>query len=324
MSGEMGDKKMKMIIDVDTGIDDAQAIMMAVSRQDVDVIGITCVSGNVGIDQVCVNTLRVLKFCNRLDIPVFKGAASPFIVEGSLSQARYHHGNDGLGDVPDISPVPPGPSLLQSQGAVQALLELTNQHPGEITLVALAPLTNIALAVKLDAGFGRRLKHMVIMGGNIEGRGNVSSACAEFNFFSDPEGAYITLRELGCPISLVAWETCLHNALSWDWFDQWKTTDTPKARFNFCIIKNGVNRIRNVLKILRYRSCDPVAMAVAVDSSLVLESETMFCTVELQGKVTRGQMVVDWQNSMGGIPNVTVVTKIDLERFAKLMETMLL
>ncbi|VDI65702.1 uridine nucleosidase [Mytilus galloprovincialis] len=157
---------MKMIIDVDTGVDDASAIMLALSRPEVEVVAITCVNGNVAIDDVCRNTLRVLKVCNRLDIPVYKGAEKSILGEGE--RASHYHGNDGLGDAQNHEPV--DITMIKMEHAVNALLRLVNENPGEITLVALAPLTNIALALRLDPDFGSKLKEVFIMGGNIEGK----------------------------------------------------------------------------------------------------------------------------------------------------------
>ncbi|XP_076105888.1 nucleoside hydrolase-like [Mytilus galloprovincialis] len=127
--------------------------MLALSRSDVDIFAITCVNGNVDIDNVCRNTLRVLKVCDRLDVR-------------------------------------------------------------EITLIALAPLTNISLALRFDPDFGGKLKEVFIMGGNIEGRGNIN-LCAEFNFYADPEAAYITIQELKCPINILSMEAAEANGIEW-------------------------------------------------------------------------------------------------------------
>lgn len=155
----------KLIIDVDTGVDDAQAVMLALSRPDIEVVAITCVAGNVDVDQVCLNTLKVLSVCGRLDIPIYKGCNRPMVGEGF--QATHYHGLDGLGDAGlDL-----GVTLdqVQKEHAVSALLKLVHQYPGELTLVALAPLTNIALALKQDPEFGKKLKRVTIMGGNVQG-----------------------------------------------------------------------------------------------------------------------------------------------------------
>ncbi len=104
----------------------------------------------------------------KLQIPVFKGAASPLLGQDTTDDGHYHHGNDGMGGVPD--PDPPSGDLIQSEHAVCALIRMAYERPGEITLVAIGPLTNLALATKMDPEFSTKLKELVIMGGNIEGK----------------------------------------------------------------------------------------------------------------------------------------------------------
>ncbi|KAI1899861.1 hypothetical protein AGOR_G00066130 [Albula goreensis] len=127
----------KLIVDVDCGVDDAQAIMIALAAPDVKVLGITCVHGNTTVENVCKNALRVLKACQRLEIPVFCGASKPIL--GKTLSAGHFHGQDGLGDSPD--PDAPGLEMVQKEGAVAAMIRIANEHPGEVSLVATAPLT---------------------------------------------------------------------------------------------------------------------------------------------------------------------------------------
>ncbi|KAL4233060.1 hypothetical protein ACF0H5_007746 [Mactra antiquata] len=310
----------KYIIDVDTGVDDAQALMLALSRPDVEVIAITCVFGNVLLDQVCLNTLKVLTVWNRLDVPVYRGCSGP-LVTGGLT-ATHYHGNDGLSDANldiDVSL-----DQMQEENAVDAMIRLVNEHPGEITLVALAPLTNIALALKQDHDFGKKLKKVVIMGGNTQGRGN-STLCAEFNFANDPEAAFVVLGELNVPILMVPWEINLSSATgqSWEWFDQWIETDTKKGKFNKAITKSPVYRQRFVSKQSIYRSCDLNAMATVVDPSVITSTQDVFATVELNGTYTRGMMVVDWRNSLKKSPNVTLINSVNTDMTRKMFEDMI-
>uniref|UniRef100_A0AAV2K1Z2 Sodium/hydrogen exchanger n=1 Tax=Knipowitschia caucasica TaxID=637954 RepID=A0AAV2K1Z2_KNICA len=133
----------KLLLDVDCGVDDAQAIMLALAAPRVDILGITCVHGNTSVENVCKNTLRVLKVCNKLEIPVFKGASKSIL--GHEVKGENFHGLDGLGDAPD--PNAPSVDLIQKEGAVSAMIRIVNENPGEVSLVATAPLTNLALAV---------------------------------------------------------------------------------------------------------------------------------------------------------------------------------
>ncbi|RXN28025.1 inosine-uridine preferring nucleoside hydrolase-like protein [Labeo rohita] len=154
----------KLLVDVDCGVDDAQAIMMALAAPGVQILGITCVQGNTSVDNVCKNVLRVLKVCNHPEIPVFRGATKSLL--GQTISAGDFHGKDGLGDAPH--PDAPGLDLVQKEGAVSAMIRIVNENPGEVSLVATAPLTNVALAVKLDPTFPQKLKGLYLMGGNTD------------------------------------------------------------------------------------------------------------------------------------------------------------
>lgn len=312
----------KFIIDVDTGVDDAQAIMLAFSRPDIDVIAITCVAGNVEIEKVCLNTLKVLKICNRLDIPVYKGAASALASEGIT--ASHYHGHDGLGD--SNLQIDVDPSLIQPIPAARALIDLVDKYPGEITLVALAPLTNVAVAIKLDPEFGKKLKDVTIMGGNTEGKGNTVYACAEFNFGCDPEAADVVLNCLQAPITIYPWEINLseYAGQPWDWYDKWVQTDSEKGRFLNAISKKPSHAQREIRKMPIFRSCDMSAMVTVVDPKTVVESIEVYATVEVKGQLTRGMMVVDWRGMLGKDKNVTIVRRIDTLRARKLFDAVVL
>lgn len=309
--------KRKMIIDCDAGIDDAQAILVALAAPNVEVVAITCVAGNTTIENVCVNVLKVLELCNRTDIPVFKGAAGS-LLDDSKGSASHFHGKDGLGDVKDIPD--PDMSLLKTEHAVNAMIRIVNEHPGEITLVPLGPLTNVALACRLDPDISSKLENVVIMGGNFEARGN-TYVSAEFNFHFDVEAAYIVLNKLTCPVSLVTWEFCLNHALSWDFYDSYIGQGTKKSDF--------IQRISHVSASFYkenkrgfgqgYTSCDPLAMSVAVKPEIVTEETSVYATTELHGHLTRGQMVVDWRGHLGKKHNIMLVQEVDLEAHKVLM-----
>lgn len=302
--------KQKIIIDCDTGVDDAQAIMMALSRPDIDVIGITCVNGNVDIENVCRNTLRVLKICDALHIPVFRGCGRSIIHHEE--NASFYHGVDGMGDHPHPTEV--DLSCIHEEHAVNALIRLTKKFNGEVKLVAMAPLTNLAVALRMDPGFGARLKSLVVMGGNMHGKGNRSASIAsEFNFGTDPESAYIVLHEVTCPIVIVSWELCVDYLYPWEMVHKCINTNTPKANFLQFITKASIE-VQKSSEQPGYRSCDAFAMAVAIDSSVVLDKVDIYASVELNGTLTRGMLVPDWRNKLQKSPNVTIVTKTDTQK----------
>ncbi|XP_074648425.1 nucleoside hydrolase-like isoform X2 [Tubulanus polymorphus] len=307
---------MKLIIDVDTGVDDAHALMMALAHPNAQVLAITCVNGNTTLDNVCTNTIKLLQVCGRNDVPVYRGAESSLLGTQCLST---YHGQGGLGDV--LLQADDWSEYLKKQHAVHALIELVNKYPGEITLVTLAPLTNIALALKLDPQFGKKLKQVVMMGGNIHGVGNITVS-GEFNFFVDPEAAFVVLNEIGSLIKLVSWETCNENITDWAWADQWMNTNTDVGRFNKAISTKGFRHLKNI-NSAGFRSCDSMAMATVLEPTSVRSSERHFCTVELKGDHTRGQMIVDRHKLIAGgennEKNVEIVTKIDTEIVQKLL-----
>nr|XP_057906654.1 inosine-uridine preferring nucleoside hydrolase-like [Doryrhamphus excisus] len=316
----MSDMMKRLILDVDTGVDDAQAIMMALAAPNVEILGITCTHGNTPLQNVLKNTLRVLKVCNRLDIPVYSGFAEGLM--GRKIHAGAFHGKDGLGDVPD--PDAPGLELLQEMNAVQAIISIASKYPGEVTLVATAPLTNLALAVKMDPSLPSKLKALYIMGGNIESRGN-TSVCGEFNFLADPEAAYIVLERYTCPTTIASWEFSCRNSLPWSFCDTWLAQNTPKARF----MEKISAHTRKMVQTDRYQkelvsgsgfnTCDTYAVAAAISDNLVTESEEVAVTVELDGTNTRGMMVLDYIDVLHKEHKVTILKKIDLEVFKVLL-----
>ncbi|KAM8722806.1 pyrimidine-specific ribonucleoside hydrolase RihA-like isoform 2-T3 [Acanthopagrus schlegelii] len=311
--------KKKLFLDVDTGVDDAQAIMMALAAPDVEILGISCCHGNTSLENALKNTLRVLKVCNRLDIPVYRGCAEPMLAR--QRHAGDFHGKDGLGDVPD--PDPPSLDLLKKK-AVQAMIKAVRENPGEVTLVATAPLTNLGVAVLLDPNFPKKLKALYIMGGNTESRGN-TTVCGEFNFVADPEAAYIVLDRYTCPTYIATWEFSGRNSLPWSFCDDWLAQDTDKARFMEKISRHT----REMIQTERYQkemvgksgfnACDAYALAAAVDDDLVTESEEVAVTVELEGTYTRGMMVVDHMGLLKKKHKAVIMKKVDLERFKQML-----
>ncbi|XP_046356138.2 inosine-uridine preferring nucleoside hydrolase-like isoform X2 [Haliotis rufescens] len=307
---------MKVIVDVDTGIDDATALMLLLSRADVEVLAITCVRGNIDLDKVCVNTLRVLKECGKQDIPVYRGADRPIL--DNETDASHFHGVDGMGDVTWSEEV--DIADLQSEHAVMAILRLINKYRGEITLIPLGPLTNIALALRLDPDLGQKLKEVFIMGGNIEGKGRLSTS-AEHNFYCDCEAAFISLRELK-NIAILPYEVCLDTNIPWAVYDKWIGLGTPRANFFKKITEHWIEKVKS-RRQPGFQSCDLFAMTTVLDRESILDKEAVHATVELHGHLTRGQMVVDWKDRMGNEPNVTIIKKICVEKVKQFVLDML-
>ncbi|TMS19984.1 putative uridine nucleosidase 1 [Larimichthys crocea] len=264
----------------------AQAIMMALAAPNIEVVGVTCVFGNAAVEHVCQNVLRVLSVCDHKGVPVFRGSGGPLV--GASNAFSDHFGTDGLGDVIEDKD-PKWEEKIQREHAVNAMIRLVNENQNQISLVALGPLTNLALAIRLDPCFPQKLKDLYIMGGNMEGIGNVT-LCAEFNFASDPESAYVVLEEFLCPTYVASWEFCCRNSLTWEFFEELINQNTPAANFMKMITskcraynKEEMMKKRGVYFGPGFVSYDSYAMAACIDSSVITESVECPVHVELQG-----------------------------------------
>ncbi|KAI5109354.1 hypothetical protein C0J45_0751 [Silurus meridionalis] len=311
-----------MIIDTDCGIDDAQAIMLALASSNVKILGITCCFGNSDVDNVCQNVLRVLSVCQRTEIPVFRGAASSLV--GAPKPFKDHFGTDGLGDVLQDRDSETWKSQMQREHAVNSLIRLVNEHPGQVSLVALGPLTNLALAVRVDPSFPQKLKDFYIMGGNMEGKGNMMP-CAEFNFCMDPESAYIVLEEYVCPTHIATWEFTCRNKLSWEFFDELISQDTAAAHFMKVITskcwafsRESERTVKDILFGSGFVPYDSFAVAACVDDSLITESIKCGVRVEIQGELGRGMMALDFTGKMKN-HQVFVMKTCNLDKFKSML-----
>lgn len=309
---------MRMMIDTDAGLDDAQAIMMALAHPDVTVEAITTLSGNVHLDHVIPNVHTVLDLFDAR-VPVYAGARHPLVAEWQPAET-WIHGTDGLGDWAGRRP---NARQTETIHAALALIEMANRFPGELTLVAIGPLTNIALATRLDPTFPEKIKQFTFMGGTIAARGNTNSLTAEFNVYCDPEAAFITLRAFP-KARMVSWETTLAHPLPWAVYDELVSVPTPRSEFcaGTCealvsMLRTGANPDGGFLLP------DPLAMAVTIEPALILESELRYVTVELQGALTRGQTVIDYSPEGRHPANVEIVTGIDMDGVVELYRRML-
>ena len=175
----------KILFDTDPGIDDSMAILSALRSPELDVIGLTAVFGNADVDSCAMNGLRLVELEGHAGIPVAKGASAP-LFRPELDLATHVHGLDGMGNT--NPPLPDGE--LDPRSAVQFILDMVRQYPGEITLVPLGPLTNIAMALQQDPGIVSLVKEVILMGGCAFGAGNISPV-AEANIYHDAHAAEI-------------------------------------------------------------------------------------------------------------------------------------
>lgn len=308
---------MRLLIDTDAGVDDAQAIMMALRQPGATVEAITTVTGNVHVKHVNRNVLTVLDVMGA-DVPVYPGADQPLVPGYWEAEARIH-GEDGLGGYPNR---PATSRQLQDEPAAAALIRLASEAPGQYTLVALGPLTNIALACRLDPSFPLNIKQFVFMGGTVSAMGNTRHIAAEFNFFCDPEAALITLDAFP-DTTMLSWEATVANPFTWEQYDALAALDTPAAHFMKDITLNTVMFLRKLPVAVGYLLPDPLAMAVALKPEIVQASDHQYVTVETQGRLARGQSVIDHNGMLRREPNVHIVTRVDIDAVIGLYRQML-
>ncbi len=300
----------RFLIDTDTASDDAVAILMALRHPDIRVEALTVVAGNVGLDQAVQNARYTTELCGA-DVQVYAGAAAPMM--RALQTAQDVHGNDGMGDCGlDLTGRAPTPGR-----GVDVIVDTILDSPGEITLVTLGPMTNVAIAVMRAPEIVGAVDRVVVMGGTgVHGPGNIS-AMAEFNFWADPEAAQVVVRS-GLPLELVGWDISITSAVV---DDQRRATmeaiDTAYSRFAI-----------DIARVVREFAIghgldgddlpDPIAMTHAIDPS---RSETTRLNVDVMvgDGPQRGVMNVDQIGITGRVPNIDIVTHIPSDHFFEML-----
>ena len=282
--------KREFLIDTDTASDDAVALIMALRHPEVDVVGITTVAGNVIVQQASRNALYTAELCGS-SVPVFTGAEKP--LRQAHWSADWFHGRDGLGDHGYPAPQR-GP---EKKGATEAIVELIEAHPG-VVMVTLGPLTNVALALQKRPEITKKVKRCVVMGGAPCCEGNVTPA-AEYNIWCDPEAARVVARS-AMPVEMVGWHLCRGTAVL-NLKEIEKVMGFGTAVGKFAIECNS--RAQEAFHVQTGEHGislpDPVAMAVALDESIVTSASEHFWDVETDSELTRGMTVVDRLNVAG-------------------------
>lgn len=304
-----------LVIDTDPGIDDAQAIMMATAHPNTTVEALLTVGGNVGIEHTTRNAFAILEICEATDVRVYVGCGRALVHPSE--DAAYVHGGDGLGDV-GIRPrsVNPAPGH-----AATALVEMANDRPGELTLVTLGPLTNVAVAVALDPDLPSKFARTVSMIGAVTSRGNTPTVTAEFNSYGDPEAAHVVFdayARTGEVIEVVDWEATMRHPIPARTVGRWHESGTTRAEFDDRITEPRRARMAELLGSPDLLAADPLAMAVVLEPDAVVTTERHHLAVEVHGLHTRGQTVVDWRDRGGFAANAEVVLEVDQSRFEHL------
>lgn len=301
-----------LVIDTDPGVDDAHAILLAAAHPDVKIEAVTTLGGNVSLANTTANACKILDVLG-LDVPIFAGVDGA-LLEREHEDAAHVHGYDGLGD----AGIPASARAIEKEHAVQALIQLANENLDELTLVAIGPLTNIALATRIDPDLPKKYKELIVMGGAIYAQGNTPNTSAEFNFYHDPEAAAIVFQNWE-NITLLSWETTLAYPVGEDLVKNLMDTPTSRGEFFSKITKKILGFTKEHYGHEKLFAPDGLAMAVAVEPSIVTKSQRCFVQIERMGKYTRGQSIVDWGGSLGMPPNANIVLEIDADRFDELM-----
>jgi len=299
-----------VMLDVDTGIDDAIAILLALKAPNIHIAGITTVFGVSTVEQTTSNTLCVMELCDAgYHIPVAKGADAPLKRARGESVAHIH-GKNGIGDY--VLPEPK--NRLREESAAEFICNMVHQKAHELTLVCTARLTNLAMAIERDPFIVSKVKNVVIMGGAINVPGNVT-AYAEANVFGDPEAAQIVF-ESGIPITVVGLDVTLQAVFHEKDMKLLKTMSPEKNRKMIDFLDHITSFYSNAyLQETGKAGCplhDPLAMAVVIDPTLVV-TEKCSISIETTDEKRLGETI---SNGWGGDrSNVNVCTSINAARF---------
>lgn len=326
-----GVNPLPVFADVDTGVDDAMALVYLLASADAELVGIASTAGNVGVKQVCQNNLGLLELCHATDIPVSCGSADP--ISAPLHTAEDTHGPQGLG----YAELPATERQLTDYDAAEAWVRNARAFGGELVGVATGPLTNLALALRAEPALPRLLGRLVIMGGAFDYRGNTTPV-AEWNISVDPEAAAEVFAawhaQDAAPPIVLGLNLTEHVAMTPQLLSRLASAaGSPSAPMSADdgrgVRSTAANPLIRVLEdAMRFyfefhydqgegylaHLHDPLAAAVALDPALV-GCRPATVDVELAGTITRGMTVADWHGRWGREPNAQVGVEVDPAAF---------
>ena len=275
----IGKSTARVIIDTDPGVDDALALLLAMRSPELKIEGITPVAGNVPLELTLPNALRMVEIAGRTDIPVAAGARAP--LTRRLVTATYAHGENGLGGAvfpdPTTKPV--------AMPASEFIRETVRKYPGEITLITVGPLTNVAAALNSDSGLAALIPSVVMMGGSLSG-GNITPA-AEFNIYVDPEAARIVFQS-GIPITMVGLDVTRRTSLTDEHVRVLESAQNPVGQAAAKIARHAIDHTREAGFLVGPNMHDSLAVAAFLDPS-ILKWKEYYVDVETTGELTAGE-----------------------------------
>jgi len=289
-------QQIQLIIDTDPGVDDAIAILMAMAASEIEILGLTTVGGNVPLARATRNALSLLQAAGRSDIPVAKGASRP--LRGKFAYAPHFHGPGGLSQrLPDPANRP------VEDGAVKFLYDQLTGKRGEAVLVALGPLTNLAVLLRERPVALEQAKQIVVMGGAVNTPGNVTPE-AEFNFYCDPVAADIVLSSR-LPITMVDLAACRQVKISRERALGLKSA-TPLGRLMLDMLQGWFHREPSREE---FEFCDPLAMAIALHPAIATSTK-----VDLDVGIEKDELL-GATSETGGPGEITLTQDVDSSRF---------
>ena len=324
-----------VFVDVDTGVDDAMALVYLFASDDAEVVGIASTAGNVPVQQVCENNLGLLELC-RMDVPVSKGSERPLVTP--LRTAEDTHGPKGMG----YAQLPSTDRELTAHDAADAWIRAAHEYPGELVAIAVGPLTNLALAMRREPALPRLLRRLVIMGGAFDYRGNTTPV-AEWNISVDPEAAGEVFAVWGAAwglkppehVPIVLGLNLTENIAMTPTLLSRLATAAESSSIPMSVLDNrgtksvASNPLIAVLEdAMRFyfefhfdqnegylaHLHDPLAAAVVLDPDLVT-CRRVTVDVELTGTLTKGMTIADWSNRWGREPNALIGVGVDPDAF---------
>lgn len=303
----------KIIIDTDPGIDDAMAIAFAYTASDIELLALTTIFGNVSVERATQNAI-ILRDLMSLDIPVAKGCSKPLVKDLRPFPAMVH-GQNGLGDIP----LPPPDSDPTGLDAVSLMIELVNSHPDEVTIVAIGPLTNLAMAIQRDPTFYQNVREIVLMGGAAKTNGNVTPA-AEANIFCDPHAADIVFTT-DWPVTMVGLDVTHQTIMTDGYLRQVHKNGKPLGEFIYDISRYYLNYHRET-NIDGLYTHDPstIAYLIAPDLFTTQKGEVRVCT----DGISAGQTIMNYGKHVyrdtpwNDIPQTNVCLNVHTEGLLRL------
>ena len=300
----------RVIIDTDPGIDDTMAIFLAFCSPELQVEGLTTIFGNSGTKYTTLNALRLREIAERTDVPVARGAEAP-LLRPFIGEGFRVHGPQGTGH----HELPPPKGDPDPRRAAQFIVDMVTENPGEITLVPLGPLTNIAIAVSLEPEIANLVDKVVLMGGAAHAKGN-ASAVAEANVRNDPEAARIVFNA-PWEVVMVGLDVTTKTIMTPDYVSKLASAGNSFTDFIGKLLPHYLEFYKQVVDLDGFFVHDSSAVAYVIDPTL-FETRSMHVDVEVHSPTNFGHTTADWRPSSQESRNVNVCVDVDSDRFLNL------